>query len=263
MTSTHRTTMLWSQSAVSSQIVFQEAPCCARMTERSLVLSCEHGGNRIPAEWAPLFRAQTSRLESHRGWDPGALSVAKILARRFDAPLVAATTSRLLVDLNRSPHNPAVFSKTTTRLPPDERDTLIERVHRPHWERFRELLDSAGGPVLHIAVHTFTPVLAGRIRPFDLALLYEPRRRSEREFASTFKKVLSAQAPWARLRRNAPYRGNSDGLTTAMRRERPAADYLGIELELNQASIKTPAQRMKLVKAVASALDEAIGFERV
>jgi predicted N-formylglutamate amidohydrolase len=222
--------------------------------ERCLVLSCEHGGNRIPAEWASLFRSQAGRLESHNGWDPGALSIAKSLASRFGAPLVAATTSRLLVDLNRSPHNPSVFSKTTQRLPRDERATVIERVHRPHWERFREVLDSFDGPVLHIAVHSFTPVFAGRVRAFDLALLYDPAREPEREFAATFKKIISDQAPWARLRRNAPYRGNSDGLTTAMRRERSAEQYLGIELELNQASIKTRTQRSRLVDAVSCAL---------
>jgi hypothetical protein len=35
------------------------------------------------------------------------------------------------------------------------------------------------------------------------------------------------------LRRNYPYRGQSDGLTTALRRQF-GARYLGIELEINQ-----------------------------
>lgn len=222
--------------------------------KRKLVLSCEHGGNRIPPPWTPLFRNQKRLLESHRSWDPGALGIARTLARRFEAPLVAATTSRLLVDLNRSPSNPAAFSEITRRLPRSERDAILERVHRPHWERMRALLDSCEGPALHIAVHSFTPMLEGCVRAFDLALLYDPARKPEREFAARFKRVMHKQASWARLRRNAPYRGDSDGLTTAMRRERLASEYLGLELELNQAAIESRAGRSKLVDAVTSAL---------
>jgi predicted N-formylglutamate amidohydrolase len=223
-------------------------------TEPRLVLSCEHGGHRIPEPWAPLFRGKTRELESHRGWDPGALSVARRLARRFEAPLIAATTSRLLVDLNRSPHNPAVFSRTTRSLPPDEREAILERVHRPHWQRVREMLDAVDGRVLHVAVHSFAPVLGGRVRAFDVALLYDPARRRESELAARWKHNLVAEAPWLRVRRNAPYRGRSDGLPTAMRRERPATRYLGIELELNQASIEPRTRRTEVFEAVCSAL---------
>ncbi len=222
--------------------------------ERRLVLSCEHGGHRIPGPWAPLFRGKTRELESHRGWDRGALSFARRLARRFEAPLVAATTSRLLVDLNRSPHHPAVFSRVTRALPADERAAILERVHRAHWQSVREALDAVDGCAVHVAVHSFTPVLRGRVRAFDVALLYDPARARESALAARWKRHLLAQAPWVRARRNAPYRGSSDGLTTAMRRERSAARYLGIELELNQASIADGARRSALFEAVCEAL---------
>ena len=234
--------------------------------ESRLVLSCEHGGHRIPSEWAPLFRGRRRELESHRGWDPGALPFARRLAARFDAPLVAATTSRLLVDLNRSPHNPAIFSSVTRALPAAERAVILERVHRPHWRRVREALDAVDGRVgreerrdrrdcvVHVAVHSFTPVLNGRVRAFDAALLYDPARSGEADLAARWIRSLREQAPWVRARRNAPYRGDSDGLTTAMRHERPASRYLGIELELNQASIESRDRRIALFEAVCSAL---------
>ena len=48
------------------------------MTERgavtdSFLFTCEHGGNRIPAPYRRLFRGQRALLDSHRGYDPGAL----------------------------------------------------------------------------------------------------------------------------------------------------------------------------------------------
>jgi predicted N-formylglutamate amidohydrolase len=212
-----------------------------------------------------LFGSQSRLLASHRGWDPGALWIARGLARRLRAPLVAATTTRLLVDLNRSPRNPAIFSELTRGLTSEERDRLITTVHGPHWRRIREALDRAPRPVVHLAVHSFAPRLDGRIRAFDLGLLYDPARARERAFAACLRARLAAADGSLRVRRNAPYRGNSDGLTTALRRERPAAGYLGLELELNQALLRSAAGRARLLGLLASclraSLDERDGWD--
>ena len=77
-------------------------------------MSCEHGGNRIPARWAPLFVGAERVLASHRGFDAGSAALAREIARALDAPLRLHTASRLLADANRSlghrggqPWNPA------------------------------------------------------------------------------------------------------------------------------------------------------------
>ena len=62
-----------------------------------LLVTCEHGGNRVPKRYRRLFAGWESVLASHRGYDPGALTLARELARAFDAPLVASTVTRLLV----------------------------------------------------------------------------------------------------------------------------------------------------------------------
>jgi predicted N-formylglutamate amidohydrolase len=107
-------------------------------------------------------------------------------------------------------------------------------------------------------VHSFTPVLDGQIRDFELGLLYDPARSAEARFAAAFKGALQRDSPGIRVRRNAPYRGNADGLTTAMRKERSERKYLGIELELNQRAISTGAQRAKLVEALSRALPDRV-----
>jgi len=222
------------------------------------MLSCEHGGNRVPSRWARLFRSRARLLSSHRGWDPGALAISRGLARRLRVPLVAATTTRLLVDLNRSQRNPAIFSEITRELASEERDRLIAALHGPHWRRIRETLDRASRPVVHLAVHSFTPRLEGRIRAFDLGLLYDPARSRERAFAACLRGRLVAADAGLRVRRNAPYRGSSDGLTTALRRERPAADYLGVELELNQALLRSAVGRGRLLELLAPCLSASL-----
>src|SRR3546814_4458359 len=65
-----------------------------------VVLLCEHASNRVPAHYRGmgLSREQQQR---HIAWDVGALAVAMTLSSVLDAPLVHATYSRLLLDLNR------------------------------------------------------------------------------------------------------------------------------------------------------------------
>src|SRR5258707_13541927 len=96
------------------------APCAKHdlLYIDSFLITCEHGGNRIPAPYRRLFRGQRALLDSHRGYDPGALIMAKDLATAVGAPLVTSTISRLLIDLKRPIGNPALFSAPTRRAPP-------------------------------------------------------------------------------------------------------------------------------------------------
>ena len=97
-----------------------------------IVVTCEHGGNRIPPEYAGLFRGWQRVLRSHRGYDAGALAMARDLAAVLRAPLAASTVSRLLVDLNRSLSNPRAWSAATRPLRPAEKQRLVERYYAPH-----------------------------------------------------------------------------------------------------------------------------------
>lgn len=60
----------------------------------ALIITCEHGGNRIPTPYRDLFLGHQTLLSSHHGFDPGALSMARTLADAFAAPLVSSTVSR-------------------------------------------------------------------------------------------------------------------------------------------------------------------------
>src|SRR6185295_6419182 len=92
----------------------------------------EHGGNRIPAACRHLFRNQRVLLDSHRGYDAGALVMARTLAHAFAAPLVTSTISRLVVDLNRSIGHPQVFSATTRAAPSLFRTKLVAQYYQPY-----------------------------------------------------------------------------------------------------------------------------------
>jgi predicted N-formylglutamate amidohydrolase len=204
--------------------------------ETRVLVTCEHGGNTIPPRWAALFVRRRNLLESHRGWDPGALTLARKLSKALDAPLVANTTSRLLVDLNRSEHHPALFSSITRTLPDAARERILDEVYRPYRDRVEQFVDGAvaRGRVVHLSAHSFVPVLHGERRRADVGLLYDPSRRPEKAFCDAWLAALKEAAPGFAIRRNAPYRGTADGLTTALRRRHAANDYVGVEIEVNQ-----------------------------
>ncbi|QDU68156.1 N-formylglutamate amidohydrolase [Engelhardtia mirabilis] len=225
-----------------------------------LVLSCEHGGNRVPARYRNVLRGAEAALASHRGLDQGAAQLARQAARALGAPLVLSTTTRLLVDANRSHDNPGCFSEWTRGLPAAERERLLERYWRPHRLAVEQAVVAKGRRrVLHLSVHSFTPVWKGVQRDVDVGLLYDPARRLERAFVDAWLAELAASRPDLRLRRNRPYRGTSDGLTTALRQRFAPARYLGVELEVSQQLTLGPAApwarlRRELVRSLGRAL---------
>lgn len=226
---------------------------------RVLVVSCEHASRSVPAAWAASFEGLGALLDSHRGWDPGALELGRRLAAAFGAPLHAATTTRLLIDTNRSIGHRQLFSEVTVRLPPAQRRAIVERHHRPHRDAVEGEVAghvAAGRRVLHVGSHSFTPVLDGVARRADVAWLYDPRRPAESELAAAWMTAFARRAPQLRLRRNYPYRGRSDGLTALLRRHHPDEVYAGIELEVNQAIVAAGgapwrALRTMLVEALS------------
>jgi predicted N-formylglutamate amidohydrolase len=227
-----------------------------------LLITCEHGGNRVPPAYRSLFAGQAELLDTHRGWDPGALLLAREMAAAFDAPLFASKTTRLLVDLNRSIGNRELYSEFTRPLPPSARREIVSRHYRPHHEPIETWLRAAmrqGRRVVHIASHSFTPELNGHVRSADIGLLYDPRRAGEVAFSGRWLDALRQSRPGLRLRRNYPYRGRSDGLTYRLRRAYPADVYAGIELEVNQQFVRAggrpwPKLRATLIETLGTAL---------
>lgn len=212
----------------------------------TFIITCEHGGNRIPAPYRRLFRGQRALLDSHRGHDPGSLVMAKALASTYRAPLVASTTSRLLIDLNRSIGHPQLFSATTRAAPPETRAQIVEHHYRPYRVQVERLVRQAvsrGHRVIHISSHSFTAELDGRVRGADVGLLYHPGRRGEAEVCARWKESLAASAPELRVRRNYPYAGKGDGLTSHLRLRFAQSDYVGIELEVNQSIVLAAGRR--------------------
>lgn len=225
------------------------------MRAEAFLITCEHGGHRIPASYRSLFSGASQLLQSHRGYDRGALLMARDLALDFDAPLVSSTISRLLVDLNRSLGHPRLFGAPIRNEPAPSRARIIERYYSPYRSRVEQLVNQSqalGLHVIHISSHSFTPELDGKRRSADVGLLYDPGRDGEAALCSHWKAALAAADPGLRVRRNYPYAGKGDGLTRHLRRRFPSEAYVGIELEINQAIVIAGGTRWTALRRTLS-----------
>jgi predicted N-formylglutamate amidohydrolase len=235
----------------------------ARMDEQhEFLVTCEHGGNRIPARYRDGFIGYDALLQSHRGFDFGALAMARELAQAFGATLIFSTISRLLVDLNRSPTHPRLHAEWVRRLPDSSRQQILTDYYLP----FRAGAEAAivrtlasGKRVIHLSSHSFTPELNGVVRAADVGLLYDPARPREAALCRAWRNQLKALEPRLRVRRNYPYTGKSDGFTAYLRRRYAADEYIGVELEINQQLLLKGAKpRQQLQAQIISSLAAAL-----
>jgi predicted N-formylglutamate amidohydrolase len=202
-----------------------------------VLVTCEHGGNHVPPAYRTLFHGQQRLLRTHRGYDAGALRLAQDLAGRFGAALACSRTTRLLVDLNRSPGHRRLFSELTRGLPRPAREEILAHHYRPYRDAVERQIESvigSGRRVVHISSHSFIPELDGVVRSADIGLLYDPGRAGEKALAARWRLALRALEPGLSVRCNYPYRGTADGFTAHLRHRYPAGRYVGIEIEVNQ-----------------------------
>lgn len=227
------------------------------------VVTCEHGGNKVPRAYRRLFDGAQSTLESHRGWDPGALVLGRALARALGAPFIGSEVTRLLVDLNRTKDDAGRFSEFTRGLTRAERESILEHYHVPHWKEAESALGQVlgrWGTVFHLASHSFTatPGRIGYARPdreYEIGLLYDPRRPREAEFVRAWRDAILRRDPELQVRLNQPYRGWTDGMPAVFRRKL-GRSYLAVELECNQSSLADPRLAARMRKALICSLQE-------
>ena len=226
-----------------------------------LVLTCEHASNALPKKYKAYFSEFKHRLETHEGYDLGAFSTFETLK-----PLATFSShypwSRLLIEVNRSLQHSQLFSSISKSFSEEQRRELIEDYYKPYREQIQKKIQSyiaEGESVLHLSVHSFTPVLGGDTRNAEVGLLYDPRRSEEKKWAKHFKKDLNQHLPDQRIRMNYPYFGKADGFTTSLRQEFQE-QYLGIELELNQKLFAEEAHVKHLNRALYKCLEKNLDW---
>ncbi|MCX7116208.1 MAG: N-formylglutamate amidohydrolase [Gammaproteobacteria bacterium] len=219
------------------------------MPEFTIILSCEHAVNTIPAQYQAAFQPYVALLNTHQGYDIAAQHMARKIASTCHLPYVEAQTSRLLIDCNRSLSHRQCFSAISKPFDAQTKQQIIHDYYLPYREAVLSHIKTAiqeHQTVFHLSIHSFTPCLNGITRRTDIGLLYDSARPKEQALAISWLQWLKQHTPQHRIRRNYPYLGKSDGFTTYCRREFSENDYLGFEIEFNQGTLAQPVEQCAL-----------------
>lgn len=213
------------------------------------VVTCEHGGNDVPADYADVFDSPGARraLISHRGYDPGALAAASQIAGALKVNLIHSTITRLLIDLNRGETSDELFSRYSRKLDPQQRAGVLNEIYHPYRLRVESEISrliEAGSRVVHLSIHTFTHRMRGVTRQVDMGVLFDPARSLESRFCEQWMERLRVENPRLRVLANQPYAGTDDGLTTTCRERFHADSYVGVEIEINNRYAKSKVDRL-------------------
>lgn len=238
----------------SSQVVRTEN---ANGQGRVLIL-CEHASNRFPALFGDLGLDPATR-QSHAAWDPGALPVARALARRLDAPLIRACVSRLVYDLNRPPHAPgAMVTRSEIHEVPgnralsdEDRLARVRAVYLPFHNRVRHEIAArlaTGRLDALITMHSFTPVWHGQPRQVEIGVIHDADDRMARAVHAR----LAAETGLD-VRLNDPYSA-ADGVTHSLALHATPMGLPHVMLEIRNDLIADPAAQRAMADRLAPAI---------
>ncbi len=227
-----------------------------------VLLVCEHASNRFPRKLNALGLSEDLQ-KSHIAWDPGALGVARSLARRLDARLVAAQFSRLVYDCNRPPEAPDAIAESgefgpvpgNTGLSQEDRAERVRCLYEPFQQavtaQLKRIRESGADPAL-VTVHSFTPVYKGRAREVQIGVLHDEDAR----LADELLRLLPGRCDF-RIGRNDPY-GPEDGVTHTLRRQALPEGMLNVMLEIRNDLIAEESAQDAMAGLLAGALAEAL-----
>lgn len=171
----------------------------------------DHAGNAIPAGLGDLGLEARDQAR-HIALDIGVKGMGEALAERLDAAFLRQPYSRLVIDCNRDPASaeamPALSDGSRVpgneELDEDARAARIAAIHMPYHAAIAKVIEARAerrqGTIL-LALHSFTPIMAGHERPWHVGILYW---RGVTDFAVRMLHALQGQGDWV-VGDNEPY----------------------------------------------------------
>ncbi len=179
-----------------------------------VLLLCDHASNHMPADYGRLGLG-ADQLARHIAWDIGAAEVTRRMAEALDATAVLSHFSRLLIDPNRRLDDPTLIPEISDRcLVPgnrqvdrEERARRIARFHGPYHRLVEDTIEArlrVGKDLAILSIHSFTPLMLGRERPWPIGILWNQDGR----LPVPMMALLRAEG--VNVGDNEPYSGRND-----------------------------------------------------
>lgn len=200
-----------------------------------IILICDHASRHFPAALGTMGLDPVAR-RCHLALDIGARALTERLAKMLSATAVLCQYSRLVVDCNRQLMDPSAFLEFgdgivvpgNRNLHPEQKQARADEIYWPYHhavESQLERLGSAGRAPIFVSVHSFTPVLNGESRRWEMGVLWD----TDRVTAEIFVHDLTAAG--YHVGDNEPYSGKSpQDFTIDHHAEAIGLPHVGIEI---------------------------------
>lgn len=237
--------------------------------DAGLLLICDHAENTVPPAMADLGLSHAD-LARHIAYDIGAKALTHALHAALGAPAVLSRFSRLVIDPNRGEDDPTLVMRLAdgaivpgnARIGATEIETRLAGFYRPYDAAIRraiEAMEATGIMPVLLCVHSFTPQMKGRVRPWHATVIWDHDPR----FNTPLLAALAAEGDLV-IGENEPYQGGLIG-DTVDRHALPRGLAHAL-LEVRQDLIGTPegvaAWASRLARILRPLLSEKSLHER-
>jgi len=205
------------------------------LAELPILLVCDHASCRFPNSLGDMGLDPFAR-RCHLAVDIGAGPLTERLAASLGVTAVLAQYSRLVVDCNRQLMDPGAFLQFgdgilvpgNRNLHQAEKDLRAGVLYGPYHEAVDkqvQRLCSAGPAPSFIAIHSFTPVMNGEARAWEMGVLWDTDTRLRDIFLEDFT------AAGYIVGDNEPYSGKApQDFTIDHHAEEIGLPHIGIEI---------------------------------
>ncbi len=216
-------------------------------------------GRDLPDEYGDLG-LPAAEFDRHIAYDIGVEMVTRRLAELTGAPAVLCGFSRLLIDPNRGEDDPTLIRQLYdgTVVPgnfpmsPEEKVRRLDNFYRPYDDAVGALMASvaerSGSYPFLVSMHSYTPVMQGRPRPWHAGILWDLDDRAVRPLIE----ALEAD-PDILVGDNEPYDGALRGDT--MFRHAIVNGFAHVLIEIRQDLIADEAGADAWAERLAPILD--------
>lgn len=227
--------------------------------DRGMLIVADHAHRDMPDDYGDLG-LPAAEFDRHIAYDIGVEALTRRLAERTGVPAVMAGFSRLLIDPNRGEDDPTLIRQLYdgTVVPGNypmaeaERERRLELFYRPYHDAVAALTASvahaAGCSPFIVSMHSFTPVMQGRIRPWHVGILWDRDDRAVRPLIEAL-----AGDPALLVGDNEPYDGALRGDT--MFRHAIVNGFAHVLIEIRQDLIAAEADAIAWADRLAPILE--------
>ncbi len=205
------------------------------LAEIPVLLVCDHASCRFPKSLGDMGLDPFAR-RCHLAVDIGAGPLTERLAESLGVTAVLAQYSRLVMDCNRQLMDPSAYLEYgdgtvvpgNRNLHQADKDLRASTLYWPYHDALDkqvQRLSKLGPPPAFIAIHSFTPVMNGEARPWEMGVLWDTDMRLRNIFLEGFR------AAGYFVGDNEPYSGKApQDFTIDHHAEEIGLPHIGIEI---------------------------------